>query len=62
MAPGDNCGILVEPGLPIMSGIVWQVRKVEESWLFKVILFLQIGGVHLLRSPVIRIQERLKRG
>lgn len=49
MVSGDGRGILVESGLPIISGIVWEMRKVKESWFFGLVLFLHVGGVHLLR-------------
>ena len=42
----DGVRVLVQPWLPILSGIIWQVREVEKSRLLHLILFLKIGGVH----------------
>ena len=49
MVSGDGRGILVESGLPIVRGSVWEMRKVKESRFFGLVLFLHVGGVHLLR-------------
>lgn len=46
MVFGKCRGVLVQPWLAILSGIVWQMGKVQEPWLFRLVLLLLIGRVH----------------
>lgn len=49
MVSRDGRRVLVKPGSSILSGIVWKMRKVKQPWFFGSVLFLHVGGVHLLR-------------
>ena len=42
----DGRRVFVEQWLPVVGGVVWQVREIQISRFFGLVLFRRIGGVH----------------